>query len=102
MLSEGKKRTGLVLLATTLVVACSTALYVPKASPHLSKEDLSEMQKGRAAYISKCGSCHSLILPEKHSSKEWKAEVERMATKAHLSHLEEEQIIKYLSKNDSQ
>ncbi len=101
MFSERRKRAGLVMLMAGFVFACSTALYLPKESTRISKEDLREMQKGRVAYINKCGSCHSLFLPEKYTPGQWKAQVERMATKAHLTSLEEEEILKYVTKNDS-
>ena len=89
------------MLLAGLVLACSTALYVPKESARISKEELREMQKGRAAYISKCGSCHSLVLPEKYNTGEWKVMVKRMAPKAHLTPQEEVEILKYVTKNDS-
>lgn len=101
MLSKNRKQIGLVTLLAGLVLACGTALYVPRESALISKGELKEMRSGRAAYISKCGSCHSLALPEKYSAQEWKAFVGRMAPKAHLTSQEEAEILKYVTKNDS-
>lgn len=101
MLSEKKKRIGLAVLPALLVFACGTALYLPRQNARISREDLTEMQKGRAAYIGKCGNCHTLFLPEKYSPSEWKAQVGRMAARAHLTADEEKAILKYVTKNDS-
>ena len=89
------------MLLAGVVFACSTALYVPNENARISKEDLSEMQKGRTVYINKCGSCHSLFVPEKYSTNEWKVQVEHMGPKAHLTSLETEEVLKYVTKNDS-
>lgn len=101
MLSRNRKLILGVTLQATIIYACSTALYIPKESARFSKSELREMQLGRAAYISKCGSCHTLVLPEKYNTKDWIIQVNRMLPKAHLTSLEEEQILKYLTKNDS-
>ena len=101
MLSKNRKRIGLVMLLAGLVFACSTALYVPRGSALISKEEFKEMQQGRAAYINKCGNCHSLVLPEKYDPMEWKVQIERMATKADLTPLEKMEIMRYVTKNDS-
>lgn len=101
MLSERRKQIGWLMLLALFVVACSTALYMPKESTRISKEDLREMQKGRVVYITKCSNCHSLVLPEKYSPREWKVLVKRMSPKSHLTPQEEEEILKYVTKNDS-
>ena len=101
MLSKKRIRIGLTVLLTGFVFACGTALYLPKENPGISNSDLNEMLKGRAAYINKCGSCHALILPEKHSAGEWKTWVEKMALKVDLTPREQEEILKYVTKNDS-
>ena len=101
MLSKRKTRIGLMVLLTGFVFACGTALYLPKENTGISNGDLNEMLKGRAAYINKCGSCHALILPEKHSTGEWTIWVEKMALKVDLTSQEQEEILKYVTKNDS-
>lgn len=97
MHSEIKKLTGIAAVLTGLLFACSTALYVPKAGQGMSPEQLREMTLGRNAYIRKCASCHSLILPGKYDASTWEKEVTRMSDKARLTKDEERQVIMYLS-----
>jgi mono/diheme cytochrome c family protein len=92
---------GVAILIIGFVMACGTALYIPKESASISKEELKDLQEGRALYISKCGSCHTLFLPEQFNNVQWKMQVERMAVKANLTSEEEEAILKYVTKNDS-
>lgn len=101
MHSEKRKRIGAGMLLAWLFFACGTALYIPKENARISKDDVGELKIGRAAYISKCGSCHSLTVPEKYSPGEWKILMKRMAPKSNLTLLEEKKILKYLTKNDS-
>ncbi len=101
MLSKKRTRIGLMVWLAGFVFACGTALYLPKENAGISNEDLNKMLKGRAAYINKCGNCHALILPDKHSAGEWKIWVEKMALKADLTTREQEEILKYVTKNDN-
>lgn len=101
MLSERKKQIGLVMLLAGFVFACSSSLYVPKESTLYKKEVLNALQKGRAIYIKKCGGCHTLYLPEKYGTSQWRLQTERMAAKAKLTDQEKELILGYLTKNDS-
>ncbi len=101
MLFKGRKQTSLAILLTILALACSTTLYLPKENPLISKDDLVAMKNGRTLYISKCGSCHTLFLPEKYISQDWKTEVEKMSSKVHLTDREKEEILRYVTKNDS-
>jgi hypothetical protein len=61
---------------------------------------IDELREGRTAYINKCGGCHSLIVPEKYSSKEWKEWVDRMDSKVKITETEKERILKYLTKGE--
>lgn len=101
MLSEKRNQIGFVVLLAGIVLACSSSLYIPKESARISKEELRELAKGRATYINKCGSCHSLILPGKYNLEGWKVQVKRMAAKAHLTQQEEVEILNYVTKNDN-
>jgi hypothetical protein len=98
---ERARQSWLLILLSVLAFACSTALYIPGESMHISGEELASMQKGRALYISKCGSCHTLVLPEKYNARDWQNEVAKMAPKVHLTRQEEEDILRYITKNDS-
>lgn len=99
MHSEIQYFNGLLVLLVVLLVGCGTALYIPAQNQALRDNDLPEMKKGRADYISHCGSCHTLYLPEKYQPSEWKVHLGNMAKKAHLSEAEKNAIIKYLTKN---
>jgi hypothetical protein len=92
MHSERKKRIGLVMLLAGFVFACSSSLYVPKESTLYKKEVLNALQKG---------GCHTLYLPEKYGTSQWRLQTERMAAKAKLTDQEKELILGYLTKNDS-
>lgn len=97
---EKRIQIGLVMLLSGFILGCGTALYIPKVSTLISEEDLKDMLKGRAVYITKCGSCHSLVLPEKFIPGEWKVLVKRMSPKSHLTPQEEAEILLYLTKYD--
>ncbi|MCK9411682.1 MAG: hypothetical protein M0Q53_05220 [Prolixibacteraceae bacterium] len=100
---HSKKQIGrwLLILLSGSILSCSSSLYVPHESALIPKETLSALQKGRAIYITKCGSCHTLYLPEKYSTSEWRIQTGKMAVKAKLTDHEEELIIRYLTKNNS-
>ncbi|MEK7719394.1 MAG: hypothetical protein AAB347_07270 [Bacteroidota bacterium] len=101
MRSKKQNRARVLILLSGLLMACSTSLYIPKESTLNSKETHSALQKGRAIYINKCGNCHTLYLPEKYSTSEWRFQTAKMAVKAKLTDQEEELILRYLTKNDS-
>ena len=84
---------------TCIIFACSTALYIPKEGAGTTKEELSELNLGRAAYIKKCASCHTLYLPDKYDAPTWHSQVIQMSERAKLTKEEEQQVIKYLSGN---
>ena len=43
------------------------------------------MLEGREIYINKCGSYHSLNIPDKYDAKDWNKWVDTMGSKAKLS-----------------
>jgi Quinohemoprotein amine dehydrogenase A, alpha subunit, haem binding len=84
--------------------ACVAALPEPTGAqvlaaragdPGLSLEDL---QRGRAAYIARCGNCHVLRSPTEHAADAWPLEVQRMQTQhqVRLSADEQRDIVRYL------
>lgn len=85
------------IAAVGLLVACSSALYLPTVSDTersgVSNEDLN---KGRALYINRCGSCHNLHLPEQYSQAKWMKEMPVMEKKAKISTEETKLITHYL------
>jgi mono/diheme cytochrome c family protein len=86
------------LFVFAVVLSCSTALYVPTAGDETVSASLVEMQAGRKLYVQKCGSCHSLFLPEKYNKQQWEHFLNEMQQKASINNDEKEQILKYLSK----
>ncbi len=101
MLFKKINRFSLALLQYWCVLSCTTALYIPKENTGISREEFKELQKGRDLYINKCGSCHTLFLPEKYNAVQWKFQVGRMADKANLTSGQTAEIFKYVSKNDT-
>lgn len=85
------------VLMLILSCSCSTALYIPTENQETSNVSLKDLKDGRSAYINKCGSCHTLIVPGKYSAKEWDKWVINMEPKAKITPLEKEQILKYLT-----
>jgi len=63
--------------------------------PDLSLEDL---QRGRATYMKRCGSCHALRSPSERPAEAWPLEVQRMQTQHQVRLTPEEQrdILRYL------
>jgi len=56
----------------SVMIACSPALYIPIEQDGVnSGVPYENLLEGRKLYVSKCGSCHNLYLPEKYTSKEW-------------------------------
>jgi hypothetical protein len=92
-----KLLTGVVIF----VAACSTALYIPSRDQSISEAGYKELLEGREIYINKCGSCHSLVIPEKYNAKDWNKLVEKMVPKAKLLGGEKHLVLKYLTKDVS-
>lgn len=80
------------------VFSCSSQLYMPEAKQATELASLSELQLGRKLYVSKCGGCHALILPEKYNSEQWQYWVAKMESKVKMNDHEKETILKYVSK----
>lgn len=96
-----KRKTVIICLAvvlTGLIIACGTALYIPSENQVTSSVSIKDLLDGRALYISKCGNCHSLIVPEKHTAKDWNIWVNKMEPKAKITPREKELILVYLTK----
>jgi hypothetical protein len=86
------------LICFSVAFSCTSALYIPTATYETPNASLSELQVGRKSYIQKCGSCHTLYLPEKYTKQEWQLWVDKMTLKVSMDSLEKEQILKYLTK----
>ena len=101
-----RARLGLGVMASSVLasVGCVSALPEPTpgqlaaaraTEPELSLEDL---QRGRATYLRRCGSCHALRSPSERSAEAWPVEVQRMQTQHQVRLTLEEQrdILRYL------
>lgn len=90
-----------VILLSGILQNCSTSLYIPNDKTLDSKESIGDLRQGRAIYINKCGNCHTLYLPDKYSTPQWRFQTTRMAVKAKLNTREKELILRYLTKDES-
>lgn len=98
MFSNGTVTNSLIILLIVQVFACGTALYIPTETQETANTSIKDLNDGRAAYINKCGGCHSLVVPEKYTPNDWVKWVDKMEDKAKITPLEKEQILKYLAK----
>jgi mono/diheme cytochrome c family protein len=98
MLSK-KSITGIVAsVSISITVACSSALYMPDQVNTAPGVNIIDLQAGRKLYVSKCGSCHTLVLPEKYSADQWQSLVDKMETKSKITPDEKKLIVGYLTK----
>jgi len=79
-------------------VSCSSPLYTPTKENIPSTSNIEDLKKGREIYVSKCGSCHTLRLPEKFNREGWKDALEKMQPKAKITDEDRNLILDYLSK----
>jgi len=92
-----KIRNGLLLLALAFAVGCSSALYLPtSADADRAGVSTERLMVGRTLYISKCGSCHNLHLPEQYTQKQWLKVMPAMQKKARITDEESKQITDFL------
>jgi len=92
-----KIKNSFLLLSQVLVVACSSALYMP-TSGDADRAGVStdRLMIGRTLYINKCGSCHNLHLPEQYTQKQWLKAMPEMQKKAKITDEESKQITDFL------
>ena len=73
-------------------------MYQPVPGHETPAATLAELQAGRKIYISKCGGCHNLYLPEKYTKQEWSRQIDEMKEEAPLDSAERDLVLKYLAK----
>jgi len=86
-------------LATILAVvaiSCKSALYVPSEADASASVSLKQLQAGRLIYVNRCGSCHSLYLPEQFTPAKWRTNLNEMKPKAKLTDQEYTLVYRYL------
>jgi hypothetical protein len=102
-----KTATRLSILALTLLGACSvfekgkTGINsngpVPDSAMAIrSKTPLDTLQTGHGVYMRKCGECHTHLLPDEITSKDWHIIVPGMAWNAGITPAEEKALLKYI------
>ena len=89
---------GIVLAAIAVTISCAPALYIPEKANVAAGADLAVLHAGRKLYVSKCGSCHTLVLPEKHTNTQWPALVASMEARSKITPDESKLILNYLLK----
>jgi cytochrome c5 len=92
-----------ILFALLIVasVACTTQLYTPseKNVNKVAPASLVELQQGHDLFQNKCGKCHKLPNPGKHSKDEWTKILAKMAPKAKLSSEQSDLVYKFVVNN---
>ncbi len=79
-----------------LMAGCAPALYVPDPRDATPEASLQELVKGREIYTERCARCHSLYLPDRFSTAQWKAALDRMQPRARIDSTEKELILKMI------
>lgn len=86
---------GLILAWAVGMMAAGSGCAGPRASvptaAELSAEgailkgmDIDAIRRGRVIFVTECGACHRLYLPEEYSPGEWRPIAKRMAERASL------------------
>lgn len=91
----------LIALLFVASVGCTTQIYVP-AEANVNKVQaatLTELQQGHDLFQNKCGKCHKLPKPDKHSKDDWTKILEKMAPKAKLTAEQHDLVFKYVVNN---
>ena len=86
------------LVLLLVLCSCSSPLYMPSKNNVANTADIEELKSGRKIYVNKCGSCHTLRLPEKFTRTQWTEAMVKMQKKAKISDEEKQLILNYLSK----
>ena len=87
----------IILITVLLIYKCSTALYIPTSvDAQQLGISLDSLRMGRVMYVNKCGSCHSLFLPERYTKSEWRVNLDSMQIRSDLNDQQKKVILKYL------
>ncbi len=78
------------------IISCSPALYQPLPEQASSTVSFEQLIKGRELYVNSCGSCHSLYLPERYTTKEWVHNLDEMQERSKITDGQKELILIYL------
>ena len=95
-------RSAAIVGLSMLLGACGGGLREPTAADaSLAAQrwpgtTVSTLNEGRALYVRRCGTCHSLYAPAEFAEPEWRASIAEMRDRAHVQPREEDLILKYL------
>jgi hypothetical protein len=78
------------------IAGCSASLYVPADEDVSPGETRAALLQGRELYVEKCGSCHSLHLPEHFSPTSWERSLGEMRPRARITEGDSALILRYL------
>jgi mono/diheme cytochrome c family protein len=92
----------LALALASLTVGCAPALRYPAptdlavAQARFPSATLAELEEGRGIYVSHCGSCHALRLPEERPPEAWESILGPMGKEAKLDERERELVRRFV------
>ena len=93
------------LIAVSVLSGCAKtastttdSMYVPTAADVTATATLADLQNGRTLYISNCGSCHSLALPESYTAAQWRSLLPNMTPRTSLTSAQVTLVTKYVTK----
>ena len=86
-----------IVLLSTFIGGCGAALYTPSSSDVTEGTTLHRLQEGRALYVAKCGSCHTLKVPSEYPPSVWRENLDEMQTRARITDDEKELMFEYLA-----
>lgn len=88
--------------AVFLLSSCKPMLTIPNDEDAVRAAnkgiDIStgQLQQSRQLYINKCGSCHTLYLPNKYKGPMWEQVLNEMSQRAKLTEDEKKDLLTYL------
>jgi mono/diheme cytochrome c family protein len=90
-------------VALVLAAACAAALRRPtavdveRAAVRWPGTTVADLERGRAIYVRRCSTCHTLYLPTAFAARDWPPIVDTMAKKARLTPAEKADVTRFLA-----
>jgi mono/diheme cytochrome c family protein len=97
------RQAALALGVALLAAGCAAALRHPtpgdaaRASQRWPGTTVADLERGRAVYVRRCSSCHTLVLPDAYPAGDWPALVEAMTEKARLTPAQATDTVRFLT-----
>ena len=83
-------------LLTIFLAGCASALYQPLPEHATASVSYEQLVQGRAVYVNKCGSCHSLYLPHQYTAEVWAHNLDEMQERSKMSDEEKKMVYDYI------